>query len=721
LDLFSQDIGGYTDKLSYYKGDTVHVYVSTQSNPFNLNIFRIEETHNLVASFEDISGGLQVTRDSAFHYGAGWNVSYSFIVPHDWIPGYYRGEFPTSEGRRGFTFIVKENNHGTYSNILLVASTNTFQAYNEWGGKSLYNYNSTNNMRAYKVSFHRPFRTAYGSSEFYKYEYKFIQWIERNDIKVEIVSNYDVHSNPSLVNNYDVILIVGHNEYWSMQEREAYEQYYEAGGKIIILSGNTNWWQVRLEDEGNTIVCYKSADDDPMATINPMYVTTNWYKDPVNLPENRITGVSFLRGGFVNIRGYYPDSLGYGDYTAVRTHHWIYKGTGLKDGDEFGFENRIVGVEVDGAAFDWVDGIPVVSCCDETPPTFKILALSPAYTASLSGNLGFGTMGYFYNEHGGAVFNAATTGWVDGLGNDPIVDRITFNVFEKFLSAELPPEIISWQPYEIYPAMFNNQPSYVTKRNIAVQPGENKSFSITAENIEGGPVNYYWTKGSEIISRSASLNYVNDNSVKNILTAYAYNNVDTASISWNVFSVDFAIASEPETYIYLNQDFYYEIDVFNPGGSDVIFELLSAPEWLNLDSNVISGTANVSGSYDVSVKAYTVNDEDIQIFTLNVSEITSVNETLPTEFSVSQNYPNPFNPTTTMRYEIPSLTEVSVKVYDVMGSEVKTLINTTLPAGSYNVTWDSTNEEGITAGSGVYFFVVKAGEFSRTIKTLLLK
>jgi hypothetical protein len=718
--IHAQEPGGYTGKDSYYKGESVEVYISTQVSNFDLSIFRIEETNRLIATFPNIEGGLQVTRDSSFHYGAGWNVTYSFIIPDDWEPGYYRGEFPIEEGRRGFTFIVKNPLHGTWSNILLVASTNTFQAYNEWGGKSLYNYNSSDSMRAFKVSFRRPFPSAWGSYDFYNYEYKFIRWSENNNIKMEIVSNYDVHANPSLVHNYDVVLIVGHNEYWSLSEREAYESFYGEGGNIIILSGNTSWWQVRFEDDGNTLVCYKSVEDDPMTNIDNRLVTTNWFREPVNNPENKITGLSFLYGGFVNIRGYYPANLGYGDYNAVRTHHWIYDGTSLIDGDEFGYDDSIVGIEVDGAHFEWIEGLPIVTSIDQTPPTFTILALSPAFTMNLSENLGFGTMGYFYNDSGGMVFNAATTGWVDGLGNDPVVDRITHNVLNKFLAGKFPPEIISWQPYEVRPAVFNNQSSFINKRNIFIEEGHSMEFSVTAEDIHGENVNYFWMKDDEIISTSGTLRYVNDEVKKNVITAYAFNNYDTASIYWNVFSTDFAFASEPETNLEINRKYYYRMDVFNRDEDQVFFELLHAPDWIKLDSNVISGISPEDGNFYFSVKAYTSTKEDIQSFNLYVSGISS-DDKMPQEFHISNNYPNPFNPVTTISMEIPFTSEVSVRIYDIMGREVRNLQNEVLPAGYHTLTWDSITNDGISAGSGIYFCVVKAGSFSRTIKMVLMK
>ena len=86
------------------------------------------------------------------------------------------------------------------------------------------------------------------------------------------------------------------------------------------------------------------------------------------------------------------------------------------------------------------------------------------------------------------------------------------------------------------------------------------------------------------------------------------------------------------------------------------------------------------------------------------------------EFKLQQNYPNPFNPTTQIIYSIPEQELVSLKVFDCLGREVKTLVDEVKSAGVYNVVLDGTDLSG-----GVYFYCVKAGKFSDTKKLVLLK
>jgi flagellar hook assembly protein FlgD len=83
---------------------------------------------------------------------------------------------------------------------------------------------------------------------------------------------------------------------------------------------------------------------------------------------------------------------------------------------------------------------------------------------------------------------------------------------------------------------------------------------------------------------------------------------------------------------------------------------------------------------------------------------------------MNQNFPNPFNPTTTIKYALPQATKVNIKIYDILGREVETLINEIQNAGTYSVNWDASNFP-----SGVYFYKLHAGDFVQTNKMVLIK
>ncbi|HEX7356888.1 MAG TPA: T9SS type A sorting domain-containing protein, partial [Ignavibacteriaceae bacterium] len=98
------------------------------------------------------------------------------------------------------------------------------------------------------------------------------------------------------------------------------------------------------------------------------------------------------------------------------------------------------------------------------------------------------------------------------------------------------------------------------------------------------------------------------------------------------------------------------------------------------------------------------------------SHIVEVDVTAPIEFTLSQNYPNPFNPSTIISYSIPQNSFVTLKVYDVIGNEIATLVNETKSAGKYDIRFDASN-----LSNGVYFYTIKADNFTSTKKMILMK
>ena len=94
---------------------------------------------------------------------------------------------------------------------------------------------------------------------------------------------------------------------------------------------------------------------------------------------------------------------------------------------------------------------------------------------------------------------------------------------------------------------------------------------------------------------------------------------------------------------------------------------------------------------------------------------------LPETFALHQNYPNPFNPVTTLRYDLPENAMINITIYDMLGREVKTLINQTQDSGFKSVIWDATNDYGKPVSAGVYLYQIQAGEFVQTKKMVLLK
>ena len=157
--------------------------------------------------------------------------------------------------------------------------------------------------------------------------------------------------------------------------------------------------------------------------------------------------------------------------------------------------------------------------------------------------------------------------------------------------------------------------------------------------------------------------------------------------------------------------------------------------WYNLESwNIISRIDDGAGNTDnrfgwlsdgISLTSCVGHVNDInncyrdpgKAFSIKLpTDVNDYSSILPKNFILSQNYPNPFNPTTTINYSAPKSGFVSIKVYDVLGREVATLINENKPAGNYSIQFNSGN-----LVSEVYFYRMQAGDFIQTKKLILLK
>jgi hypothetical protein len=112
---------------------------------------------------------------------------------------------------------------------------------------------------------------------------------------------------------------------------------------------------------------------------------------------------------------------------------------------------------------------------------------------------------------------------------------------------------------------------------------------------------------------------------------------------------------------------------------------------------------------------------EIGVHYFDVQYLSLSNTTIPNQFELYQNYPNPFNPITTLRYDLPEQASVKIIIYDMLGRQVRMLINQTQDAGFKSVIWEGTNDFGKTVSAGIYLYQIKAKGFVQTRKMVLLK
>lgn len=439
-------IEGYAGAVSYQPGESLELHVSTSAPKFAVDIVRIGAETVSVFKQSGIAGAAAPVPEDASANGCGWPVSLKVPVADTWTSGYYEARLSvadaggrwTQRGRRtaesSAWFVVRSAKPGSRSKILLQLATNTYNAYNNWGGFSLYAYNGRAGNQGHRVSFDRP-----GGSQFGRWEQPFAAWCEKNGYELEYAANSDLEFRPELLRAYRLVLSVGHDEYWSAPMRDHLEAFIRDGGNVAFFSGNTCCWQVRSEDGGRDLTCWKqNAVSDPQyARGEHRTLATLWSHHLVGRPENQLTGVGFLWGGYRKSHGQFMDEPA--EYTLHRPEHWILAGTGLKRGDTFGAKDSIVGYECDGCELTWQDGLPVPTHRDGTPKGFEVLATCPVrwhpddcewYERWEKGRTGHAVLGTY--TAGGTVFTCGSTDWAHGLaGGDAAVQRITRNLFDR--------------------------------------------------------------------------------------------------------------------------------------------------------------------------------------------------------------------------------------------------------------------------------------------------
>ena len=429
---------GYANKLSCVPGEEISFHLSSSGTSVRMVIERQGGTNETVFEKADIACATHPIPDRASSHGCNWPAAFTMTIPNDWKSGCYVATLilrhDDKETSSTVQFVVRSAEPGKNTKILLQLSTNTWNAYTNWGGHSLYAYHDRDGLQGHRVSFDRPLQSQYSN-----WELPFVKWAETNGYVIDYAVNSDLEFHPEILKHYRLVLSVGHDEYWSAPMRDNLEKYIADGGNVAFFSGNTCCWQVRSEDNGRSLTCWKQ-----WYNVDPLYrkgdhklLSTTWSHHLVERPENQLTGVGFLWGGYHRSHGQFMD--GPASFIVHRPDHWLFEGTNLKRDDRFGGNDTIVGYECDGCEMTWTDGLPSPTHSDGTPESFTILGSCPAqwapddclwYDRFPSDRVGAAVLGIY--TQGGTVVTTGTTDWSHGLrSNDPAVVRITRNVLDR--------------------------------------------------------------------------------------------------------------------------------------------------------------------------------------------------------------------------------------------------------------------------------------------------
>ena len=342
-----------------------------------------------------------------------WPVSFSIQTQADWASGVYLIKLLRDDGPQSYVPVIVRADERRGAAVLQ-ASVTTWQAYNDFGGESLYTDSlGLAGAHAREVSFNRPYTTARGAGDYFFYEHYLVQWAEARGYDLTYATNVDLDLDPQLLAGQRLLILSGHDEYWSRRERDAVEAAIAGGTSLASLAGDEIYWQVRLEPSrvdgrpGRTEVCYKeqAPAEDPQG--GGSLATVRWREAPVSQPEQSLLGVM-------------SDGLEFADlpWIVAGADSWVYAGTGVRDGDAIPL---LVGYESDK-----VFGPPAAGV--------QILARSPVVDFDVP-SLSEHNATLFTAPSGAFVFAAGVVQWAFGLSAPGIADarvqRMTDNLFQR--------------------------------------------------------------------------------------------------------------------------------------------------------------------------------------------------------------------------------------------------------------------------------------------------
>jgi hypothetical protein len=375
---------------------------------------------------------------------AGWSKALSVDVKPDWVSGLYLAVMAPPGGKAQYaSFVVREPaptaQTSPRASILFISPATSHEAYNDWGGRSLYSDNSAGaptiagGPQAVTVSFDRPYREDRGAGRMLRWEYPFVRWMEASGYDVGYATDVDLQRDPSIAAGRRLIVFVGHPEYWSPQMRATVDAAIAEGTNVAFFSANEMYWRVRLESitgPDREVTCYRKAELDPLAATDPSQVTTHWRDQPSPDPESRTIGQMY---GHI--------ALAPADWVVTAPDSWIYAGTGLRAGDHI---PDLVGGEYDRF---WPEHAPPGTTIVATSPVQADLRAEVASGASLPPNEPMPPVAnatLYTAPSGATVFSAGTMQWswaLDGWGSfrfkgtvtpvDERVKRITKNILDR--------------------------------------------------------------------------------------------------------------------------------------------------------------------------------------------------------------------------------------------------------------------------------------------------
>jgi hypothetical protein len=444
----SGGIEGYATAKSIDKGGSVDLKVnSATSGSFRLEVYRTGYYGGAGARLFAAILGIPAVRQPACRSDAttglydcsSWSVSTTLTTTTDWPSGIYLLRIVRdSDGAENQILLVVRDDTRS-SAVLYGVSFATYEAYNSYGGKSLYDYNSSGaqtvsgTARAVKVSFDRPFANSTDDNDYFaKSDYAFVYWLEQQGYDVDYEANTDLEHDAAGVRNHLAYISAAHDEYVSAAMRASLQQARDAGVSLLFSGSNEMYWRIRFEPSpvsaasDRVLVCYKTVAS---GVVDPSGIPTSTWRDPAgaNLPENALSGIEYIGD---NSSAFFPLVV-----TAAQGADPIFRYTGLDQqapGTSTALGSSLVGWEWDARAANGSE-----------PAGLKILASSPVsgniiqnYGANYTTGSAVANVAKYTAPSGALVVTTGTNQWSRGLAlnafgigePDQRIKQITVNV-----------------------------------------------------------------------------------------------------------------------------------------------------------------------------------------------------------------------------------------------------------------------------------------------------
>lgn len=442
----SVEIQAYAGAPSVPIEHWITFYVSTEKEgaPYSVSIYRLGWYNGLggrlMAQQTNLIGHAQGYYGTTVHLGiskhvlvnctscivdartglveANWQPSYKLYIPTAWTTGVYLAKFIEVGGKQTY---VPFDVIGNFKSLgVVVTPDTTYQAYNTWGGYSLYNNDTTGAspgetdlsvpyrehgelLRAVKVSFDRPYVQEAGSAQVLAYELDAIRWMEKKGYDLSYMSDVNLQTDSAQLLQHTTYISLGHDEYWTKEMRDGVEYARDHGVGLAFLGADDVYWQMRFEPDSQgvpnrTIVCYKVASTAHNLALDPLYgkdnsrVTAEWRDPVIGRPENALVGVMY--SGLTHQVAGFPWQLDSGAQSPVLF------GTGLVGKHQYGCD--LVGYEWDSVANNGV-----------SPPGLTILGTSE--TLDNLGVSGASNTTYYIAKSGAMVFATGSIDWTAAL------------------------------------------------------------------------------------------------------------------------------------------------------------------------------------------------------------------------------------------------------------------------------------------------------------------